>query len=91
MSQELSKEELLDKIERVAQQYELGYRGCARCTLLTLQENLKLGDDLTVKAATPLAVGIALVHIQLHRIEAENAVFSIDFEVDILNVGFADR
>jgi len=59
MTQELSKEELLDKIERTAQKYEEKYYGCARCTLLALQENLNLGDDLTFQASTPLSAGIA--------------------------------
>ena len=38
-----------------------------------------------------LAVGIALIHIQFHRIKVEYAVFGFDLQVDILHIGFADR
>ena len=58
--QELSKEELLDKIEKTAREYEANYHGCTRCVLLPLQENLDLGDDLTFQASTPLAGGVAM-------------------------------
>jgi C_GCAxxG_C_C family probable redox protein len=60
MVQGLSKEELLDKIEKTAQSYASKYHGCSRCVLLALQEHLNLGDDLTFQASTPLAGGIAL-------------------------------
>ena len=56
----LSKEELLDKIEKAAQSYEGNYHGCSRCVLLALQEHLDLGDDLTFQASTPFAAGIAM-------------------------------
>ena len=56
----LSKEELLDKIEKVAQSYESNYHGCSRCVLLALQEHLDLGDDLTFQASTPFAGGVAM-------------------------------
>jgi len=56
----LSKEELLDKIEKAAQSYEGNYHGCSRCVLLALQEHLNLGDGLTFQASTPFAGGIAM-------------------------------
>ena len=59
MVQELSKEELLNKIEKTAHDYERDYHGCSRCTLRALQEHLNLGDDSTLLASTPLAGGIA--------------------------------
>ena len=59
MVQGLSKEELLDKIEQTAHDYERDYHGCSRCTLRALQEHLNLGDGSTFLASTPLAGGIA--------------------------------
>ena len=59
MTEGLSKEELLDKIEQAAHNYERDYHGCSRCTLPPLQEYLNLGDDLTFKASIPLAGGVA--------------------------------
>ena len=60
MAQELSREELLDKIERTAHDYEVKYHGCSRCVMKSLLEHLKLGDGSAFKAATPLAAGIAM-------------------------------
>ena len=60
MTQGLSKEELLDKIEEAARSYEANYHGCSRCVLLALQEHLNLGDELTFQASTPFASGIAM-------------------------------
>jgi len=59
MTQELPKKELLEKIEQAAHNYERDYHGCSRCVLRSLQEHLNLGDDFTLQASTPLAVGIA--------------------------------
>lgn len=53
-------EELLDKIEKSAHDYEMEYHGCSRCALRPIQEHLKLGDGWALKAATPLAAGIAM-------------------------------
>jgi len=61
MVQGLSKEELLREVEQAAQTYASKYHGCSRCVLLSLQEKLKLGDDLTFQASTPLAGGIAMM------------------------------
>jgi len=60
MTQGLSKEELLDKIEETAHNYERDYHGCSRCTLHALQEHLGLGNELTFQASTPLAAGVAM-------------------------------
>ena len=54
MMQGLSKEELLNRIEETARNYERDYHGCARSVMLSLQEHLNLGDDLTFQASTPL-------------------------------------
>jgi len=59
VTQELSKEELLDRIEQTAHDYERDYHGCSRCTYRAIQEHLNLGDDLVFLASTPLAGGIA--------------------------------
>lgn len=56
----MTNEELLDKIEKSARDYEMEYHGCSRCTLWPIQEHLKLGDGWAFKAATPLAAGIAM-------------------------------
>lgn len=55
-----SQEELLDRIEKEARDYEVEYHGCSRCTLRPIQDHLKLGDGSAFKAATPLAGGIAM-------------------------------
>ncbi len=60
MAQQLAKEELLNRIEETARNYERNYHGCSRCVLLSLQEHLNLGNDLTFQASTPLAGGVAL-------------------------------
>lgn len=60
MNKELSKEELLDRIEQTAHNYERDHHGCSRSALRALQEHLKLGDASTLKAATPLAAGVAM-------------------------------
>jgi len=57
------KQELLDKIEREATQYELELHACARCALMAVARNLKLADDdcidAALRAAIPLSGGIA--------------------------------
>ncbi len=60
MAQGLPKAELLDKIEETAYSYEKEYHGCSRCTLLPLQQHLKLGNGSALKASVPLAGGIAM-------------------------------
>jgi len=54
MPKELSREELLDKIEETAHNYEKEYHGCTRSALLSLQEHLNLGDELTFQSSSPL-------------------------------------
>ena len=60
MAQGLPKAELLDRIEETAYNYEKEYHGCSRCTLLPLQQHLKLGSGSALKASVPLAGGIAM-------------------------------
>ena len=60
MTLQVSKEELLDRIEKSAHDYEARYRGCSRCVMKSLLEHLKLGDGAVFRAATPLAAGIAM-------------------------------
>jgi C_GCAxxG_C_C family probable redox protein len=55
-----SKEELLDRIEKEAHDYERDFHGCSRCVLKPLQDNLDLGDEASLKASTPLAAGVAM-------------------------------
>jgi C_GCAxxG_C_C family probable redox protein len=55
-----SKEELLDRIEKEAHDYERDFHGCSRCVLKPLQDNLDLGDEASLKASTPMAAGVAM-------------------------------
>jgi len=56
-----STEELLNRIEETAYSYERDYHGCSQCVLLALQEHLKIGNEATFRAASPLAAGVALM------------------------------
>jgi C_GCAxxG_C_C family probable redox protein len=60
MSEEIVKEELLDRIEKTAHDYEKKYHGCSRCVLKAIQENMKIGDRTSLKGVTPLAAGVAM-------------------------------
>jgi C_GCAxxG_C_C family probable redox protein len=55
-----SKEELLDRIEKEAHDYERDFHGCSRCVFKPLQDNLDLVDESSLKASTPLAAGVAM-------------------------------
>jgi C_GCAxxG_C_C family probable redox protein len=55
-----SREELLDKIEETAHNYEKEFHGCSRCVFKALQDYLDLGDVPSLKASTPLAAGVAM-------------------------------
>ena len=46
MPDNVSKEELLDRIEKEALDYEMDFHGCSRCVLKPLQDNLDLGDEI---------------------------------------------
>lgn len=62
MTQELSRKELLDKIEKEAYDYEYNIHGCSRSTLLALQNNLNLGGgDKLALAAGPLSGGMGMM------------------------------
>ncbi len=60
MSGKLPKEELLNKIEKAAYDYEKEFHGCSRCVLKALQEHLDMEDADVLKASTPLAAGVAM-------------------------------
>lgn len=45
----------------MAYSYEARYHGCSQALLLTFQELLGLEDELTLKAASPLCSGVALM------------------------------
>jgi len=55
-----SREELLDRIEKEAHDYERDFHGCSRCVLKPLQDNLDLGGEASLKASTTLAAGVAM-------------------------------
>jgi C_GCAxxG_C_C family probable redox protein len=59
MPENKSREKLLNAIETDAHDFEYNYRGCSRSCLLSLQKHFSLGNVETIKAATPLAAGIA--------------------------------
>ena len=60
MTDKQSRDELLDKIEKAAHDYERDFHGCSRCVLKPLQDHLDLGNDASLKASTPLAAGVAM-------------------------------
>jgi C_GCAxxG_C_C family probable redox protein len=60
MQDNQSRAELLDRIEKEANNYERDFHGCSRCVLKPLQDNLLLGDEASLKASTPLAAGVAM-------------------------------
>lgn len=51
--------ELVSKIGQTAYEYEKVYHGCSQCVLRALQDNLRVGNRESFKAATALAGGIA--------------------------------
>ena len=55
-----SREELLNRIEETAHDYEKAFHGCSRCVFKALQDHLDLGDGPSLKASTPLAAGVAM-------------------------------
>jgi len=60
MTEKLSREELLDRVEKAAYDYEKEFHGCSRCVFKALQDNLGIGDETALKASTPLAAGVAM-------------------------------
>jgi len=60
MEEKNIRDELLNKIEKEAHDYERDFHGCSRCVLKPLQDNLNLGDEASLKASTPLAAGVAM-------------------------------
>ena len=60
MSEKPSREEVLNKVDKTAHDYEKVFHGCSRCVLKGLQDHLDLGDGVTLRASTPFAAGIAM-------------------------------
>ncbi|HPK52880.1 MAG TPA: C-GCAxxG-C-C family protein [Smithellaceae bacterium] len=60
MAEENSREVLLDRIEKAAYENEKSFHGCSRCVAKAIQDHLHIGDENTIKAATPLAAGVAM-------------------------------
>lgn len=60
MTEEQSRDVLLNEIEKEAHDIERDFHGCSRCVLKPLQDHLNIGDTLSLKASTPLAAGVAL-------------------------------
>ena len=56
-----SKEEILDRIEETAYNYERDYHGCSQSAFLAIQDHLKVGDEATFRSASALCAGIALM------------------------------
>ncbi len=61
MERKISKQELLNRIEQSAYNYEREYHGCSQCTLLAIQDHLNVGDGATFRSASALAGGVALM------------------------------
>jgi len=60
LTQEDSKEEVLDRVEMRAAAYQYEYRGCSQCVLLALQQEFNLpGGSAALKAATFFVAGTA--------------------------------
>lgn len=55
----MSVEDLVRKIGDLAYYYELTCHGCSQSTLKALEDSLNIGDNLSFKAKTALAAGIA--------------------------------
>ena len=60
MPEKASREELLNKIEEAAHNYEKEFGGCSRCVFKAVQDHLDLGDTISLKASAPLAAGVAM-------------------------------
>lgn len=55
-----SKDQILEKVYRLAFKYEAERGSCPQCVLATLHEILNIGDPATIQAADALAGGCAL-------------------------------
>lgn len=55
-----SKNQILEKVYRLAFKYEAEIGSCPQCVLATLHEILNIGDPATIQAADALAGGCAL-------------------------------
>jgi C_GCAxxG_C_C family probable redox protein len=55
-----SKEILLSRIEKTAHDYEKEFHGCSRCVFKALQDHMDIGDNISLKASTLFAAGVAM-------------------------------
>jgi len=70
MTEKASREELLNRIEKAAHDYEEKFHGCSRCAFKALQDHLELGDGTALKVAGILAVGIVTAKEELEDSDA---------------------
>jgi len=61
MAEHISREEILNLVEKSAEKYEREYHGCSQSVLLAIQDHLKVGNGITFRSASPLAGGVALM------------------------------
>lgn len=61
MERQLSRAEILNRVEESAYNYEKAYHGCAQCLLRAIQDHLKVGNGAAFKSASALAGGVALM------------------------------
>jgi C_GCAxxG_C_C family probable redox protein len=61
VEKQLSREELLDLVEKAAHDYEFNYRGCAQCTLKGIQDTLKVGDGGAFRSASAVSGGLGVM------------------------------
>ena len=61
MEGQLSRAELLNRIEESAYNYEKTYHGCAQWVLWAIQDHLQVGNEATFRSASALAAGVALM------------------------------
>lgn len=54
-------EKLLEDIEMKALDNEARFHGCSQCALEAIQDNLNIGNSLTLRSVSALASGVALM------------------------------
>ncbi len=57
---EMSREEILDRVYKLAFRYEAERGGCPQCVLSALREVIGVGDEKTIQAADAMAGGTSL-------------------------------
>ena len=56
----MTKDELRREARKRAYEYEKNFHGCSQAVLLTLQELMDMGDDLSFRAASALCAGVGV-------------------------------